>query len=96
MSDTIDAAVAALSSKVNPGDLDFSVRFDIEGEGSVRMDPDGVSPSDAEADLVMSADTDTFQGIMTGDVNPAGAVMSGRLSIDGDMGLAMRLGAILS
>jgi len=96
MSDTIDAAVAALRSKINPGDLDFSVRFDIEGEGAIRLDDSGVSQSDAEADLALTADADTFQGILSGDVNPASAMMSGKLSIEGDMGLAMKLGSVLS
>ena len=42
------------------------------------------------------ADADTFQGMLSGDVNPTSAFMTGGLKIDGDMGTAMKLGAILS
>jgi len=39
---------------------------------------------------------ETFQGMLTGDVNPTSAFMTGGLKVDGDMGAAMKLGAILS
>ncbi|MEM8872071.1 MAG: SCP2 sterol-binding domain-containing protein [Pseudomonadota bacterium] len=96
MSDVVNSAVAALAAKTADADIDFTVRFDIEGEGSVRIDADGVSADDSDADLVMSADVETFEGIMSGDVNPTAAFMSQRLSVDGDMALAMKLGALLS
>ena len=35
-------------------------------------------------------------GILDGDVNPTSAFMTGKLSVDGDMGQAMKLGAALS
>ncbi|MEM8786729.1 MAG: SCP2 sterol-binding domain-containing protein [Pseudomonadota bacterium] len=97
MSDVINAAVSALSEKVSGEDIGFTARFDIEGEGAVRIAEDGsVSADDADADLVMGADAETFQGIMSGDTNPTSAYMSGKLTIEGDMGQAMKLGAILS
>ncbi|MEM7613567.1 MAG: SCP2 sterol-binding domain-containing protein [Pseudomonadota bacterium] len=96
MSDVVNAAIAALAEKTADADIDFSVRFDIEGEGSVRVDPEGVTANEGEADVIMSADVETFQGIMSGDVNPTAAFMSQRLSVDGDMALAMKLGSILS
>ena len=44
----------------------------------------------------MTADAETFKGILDGDVNPTSAFMTGKLSVDGDMGQAMKLGAALS
>ncbi len=44
---------------------------------------------------MLTADAETFQGIMDGDVNPTSAFMGGRLKVDGDMGLAMKLGNLL-
>lgn len=97
MSDIIQAAVDALSAKLGGGGLDGgSAKFVIEGEGSVRIDEDGVSADDSDADVTMTADADTFRGILEGDINPTGAFMSGRLKIDGDMGMAMRLASVLS
>lgn len=96
MSEMIDKAVTALSEKLGDEVFDGSVRFEIEGEGSVRVDESGVSADDSEADVTLTADRDTFEGLLTGDVNPTSAFMTGQLKVDGDMSLAMKLGSILS
>ncbi|MHA1537876.1 MAG: SCP2 sterol-binding domain-containing protein [Alphaproteobacteria bacterium] len=43
----------------------------------------------------MSAALDTFQDIFDGALSPTAAYMTGRMRIDGDMGLAMKLSQIL-
>ena len=95
MSDVLNAAVAALSEKLGDAGFDSSVKFVIGDEGAVRIDESGVSVSDEDADVTMTADQETFEGIMSGDVNPTSAFMSGKLSVDGDMGVAMKLGQVL-
>ncbi len=96
MSDIITAAVAALSEKLSDG-FDGSAKFDIEGEGAIIIDSDGVRAADLdeEADVTLSADAETFQEILEGELNPTTAFMGGRLKLDGDMGTAMRLGGYL-
>ena len=96
MSDRLEAAVAAIKDKMGGAAFDGSVRFDIGDEGSVRIEGETVEISEAEADCVLRADADTFQGILSGDVNPTMAFMTGRLKVDGDMGKAMALSAVLS
>lgn len=97
MSDTIDAAIAALRRRIEGREIDFRARFLIENEGGLILDGAGVRADDgAASDVTLSADLDTFRGMIGGDLNPASAFMSGRLSIEGDMGLAMKLGAALS
>lgn len=96
MSDIVAAAVKALSEKLGDGVLDGSAKFEIEGEGALIIDADGVRASDVEADVTLTADADLFQDILSGDVNPTSAFMSGKLKVDGDMGMAMKLGTILS
>ena len=46
--------------------------------------------------MTLRADRDTFEGMLDGTVNPTMAFMSGKLKIDGDMALALKLGAALS
>lgn len=94
MSDVIQAAVAALNEKLSAG-FDGLAKFVIPGEGAIMMDGNGVRAGDEEADVTLTADADTFRAILDGDLNPTAAFMTGRLSVDGNMGLAMKLGAVL-
>lgn len=94
MSEVINEAVVALNAKLAQGGFDGSVKFEIEGEGAVRVDETGASASDADADCTISASAETFRRLLEGDLNPAGAFMSGKLKVDGDMGTAMRLGSV--
>ncbi|MCR9112950.1 MAG: SCP2 sterol-binding domain-containing protein [Rhodobacteraceae bacterium] len=95
MSDVITAAVEALNGKIS-GSFDGSAKFVIEGEGAIVMDSDGARAGDDDTDVTLSADADTFQSILEGDLDPTAAFMSGKLSVDGDMGMAMKLGSALA
>lgn len=95
MSDILQGAVKTLNEKLEGGGIDGSVKFVIEDEGSIRVDESGASVDDGEADCTMTASAETFQGILDGDIDPTGAFMAGRLKVDGDMGLAMKLGSVL-
>ena len=95
MSDVISGAVAALSQKLGSG-FDGVARFDIQGEGSIVVDRDGVRAGNDEADVVLAADAGTFRDILEGQLDATSAVMSGKLSVEGDMGQAMKLGAALA
>ncbi len=94
MSDVIEAAVAALNEKIEGG-FDGSAKFLIEDEGGIVIDADGARASDDDADVTLTADAETFKAMMDGELNPTAAFMTGKLSVDGDMGLAMKLGSIL-
>jgi putative sterol carrier protein len=95
MSEVIDAAVTALTAKLSGG-FDGVAKFVIPGEGAIMMDASGVRAGDEEADVTLTASTETFQAILSGDMNPTMAFMTGKLSVDGSMGLAMKLGSVLS
>ncbi|MBP7001838.1 SCP2 sterol-binding domain-containing protein [Amaricoccus sp.] len=96
MSDVIEGAVAALNAKLGGEGLDGSVKFVFEDEGALILDADGARAGDEEADCTLTADVDTFRALLDGELDPTAAFMSGRLKVDGDMGLAMRLGSILA
>ena len=95
MSDLIESALAALGAKFDGG-IDGAAKFVITGEGALMLDGEGVRAGDEPAEVTLTADADTFQAILEGDLSPTAAFMSGRLAIDGDMGLALRLGAALA
>jgi putative sterol carrier protein len=96
MSDVIDAAVAALNEKMNGAGFDGTAKFVIEGEGAVIVDATGARAGDDAADVTLTASAETFEAMMSGDMNPTSAFMSGKLTVDGDMGMAMQLGSVLS
>jgi len=96
MSDLLNAAVQALTSKLGDTGFDGSAKFEIEDHGAIIIDGTGVRISDDETDVTLTAASDVFEGILSGDVNPTSAFMSGKLRVSGDMGAAMRLGSLLS
>ena len=96
MSDILDQAVTALNQKLVGSAFDSIAKFSITDEGSVIIDDDGARISDEEADVTLSATAEVFQEIMEGDQNPTSAFMTGKLSVDGDMSMAMKLAGLLS
>ena len=94
MSDVITAAVAALSKKLANG-FDGVAKFVIPGEGAIMADTSGVRAADEPADVTLTAEAEVFRAILEGEMNPTMAFMTGKLSVDGNMGLAMKLGSVL-
>ncbi|HHI70057.1 MAG TPA: SCP2 sterol-binding domain-containing protein [Rhodobacteraceae bacterium] len=95
MSEVIETAVAALNEKISDG-FDGVAKFVIGDEGSVIIDSDGARAGDDEADVTLTAEAEVFQSILEGDTNPTAAFMTGKLTVDGDMGLAMKLASFLA
>jgi len=96
MSDVISVAVAALGAKMAGGFSAGVAKFVIPGEGAIMADSDGVREGDDPADVTLTAEAEVFRAILEGEMNAASAFMTGKLTVDGSMGLAMQLGAALS
>ncbi len=94
MSKVVDAAVQALSAKIPS--FESSAKFVIKDEGSIVIDSNGVRAGDEETEVTLTADRETFEGLLDGSVNPTMAFMTGKLTVDGSMGVVMKLGAMLS
>ena len=76
--------------------LNKSVKFDFGGDGVVRIDGGTVDNQDLPADCTIQVAKSDFEAMGRGELDPTMAFMTGKLKIDGDMGLAMKLGAALS
>ena len=79
--------------------LGKSLKFQFD-EGIVHLDLTGdkavITNEDKEADTTITTSLETLDGLRKGKVNPMMAVMSGKVKIKGDMGLAMKLQSLLS
>ena len=80
--------------------LTASYRFDVDGAGRGRVVVDDgavtVTESDAAADCVIGVSEEMLLGIVSGRQSPMGAFLMGRIRVDGDAGLAMRLRDLLA
>jgi putative sterol carrier protein len=76
-------------------DLTASYRFDIAGAGTWRVDVNAgavtVTQSGESADCIVATDEQTFLEVVQGEQSPIGAYMTGKIRVEGDMGLALRL-----
>src|SRR5690606_30492223 len=63
----------------------------IDGSGDTNV----VRLSDEEADCTISASAETILKLRKGELNPMMAVMTGKIKIKGDMGLAMKLQSLI-
>ncbi|WP_294927589.1 SCP2 sterol-binding domain-containing protein [uncultured Paracoccus sp.] len=94
MSKVVAAAVEALKAKVPS--FDSSAKFVIRDEGSIIIDESGVREGDEETEVTLTADRETFEGLLNGEVNATAAYMTGKLQLDGSMGVALKLAALLA
>ena len=94
MSEVVTKAVQKLGEKIDS--FDSVAKFVITGEGAIMIDEDGVRAGDEDAEVTLTASRETFEGLLDGSVNPTMAYMTGKLAVDGNIGLAMKLGSALS
>lgn len=78
--------------------LGKSIKLNLD-EGVVHIDLTGetavVTNEDKDADCIVSTSIKTLLGLKDGSVNPMMAMMSGKIKIKGDMGLAMKLQSLV-
>ena len=70
------------------------LKFEVDGVG-ILIDGTGttniVSASDAEADCTIKVSTPDLHALINGQLNAMSAFMGGKITVDGDMGVAMKL-----
>ncbi len=78
--------------------LGKSLKFQFD-EGVVHVDMTGesavVSNEDKDSDTTIITSIETFNNLRNGSVNPMMAVMTGKVKIKGDMGVALKLQSLM-
>ena len=54
-----------------------------------------VTTEDKEADCTIKIDREDLEAILSGELNPMSAFMSGKIKVQGDMSVAMKLQSLL-
>ncbi|MDW6024414.1 SCP2 sterol-binding domain-containing protein [Mesorhizobium sp. BAC0120] len=87
----IEDIAAKLKPRVESGSFDRSVKFDTGGDGVIVIDRNTISTTDGPADCTIKLSLSDLEDLMSGELSPTTAFMTGKLKIEGDMAVAMAL-----
>ncbi len=80
--------------------LGYKVKIDLGDDGIIFWDGTGASPEigneEGEADTTLTMSMENCLKLVAGDLDPNLAYMTGRLKVSGSMGVALKMGTILS
>jgi putative sterol carrier protein len=98
---SLELVTAGLKEKIGEDcGLGSILKFDFGTDGILVLDatqvPNVVSNDEADAACTMIISIENFMEMAEGKLDGTMAFMSGKLKIEGDMGVAMKLGPILS
>ena len=97
----MEAVTAGLKEKIGEDcGLGSVLKFDFGADGILVLDatqvPNVVSNDDVDAQCTMTISLENFMAMAEGKLDGTAAFMTGKLKIQGDMGIAMKLAPILS
>ncbi len=92
---TLDEIAEKIRSHVASGRFTRSIKFDCGSDGVVVIDGSAVSTTDGPADCTVAVTKDNLESMMSGDLNPTMAFMTGKIKVTGDMSVAMQLSQVL-
>ena len=84
-----------MRSRVESSGFDRSVKFDTGADGVIVIDGQSISTADAPADCTIKLSLEDLEALVSGELNPTTAFMTGKIKIEGDMSVAMALSQVL-
>jgi len=92
---SLDQLTESVREKVSGGGIEESVKFDLGEDGVIFVQGSDVTNEDAEADCTIKMSADDLGDLLSGDLDPTGAFMGGKMQVEGDMSVAMKLGSVV-
>ncbi|MEP2784146.1 MAG: SCP2 sterol-binding domain-containing protein [Pseudoruegeria sp.] len=94
MSELTTKVAKRINARFGEKTLDGTYKLILEGE-PVFIDQNGAHLIDETADCTITMSEKNFTKLIKGDLNPAIAVMTGKIKIAGDLKLATKLSSLL-
>jgi putative sterol carrier protein len=97
---SLETATETIKSRVgDDAGLGATLKFDMGDAGVIFIDgkasPNTVSNDNTDADCTVGLSMDDLEAMLAGDLAPTTAFMSGKLKVEGDMGVAMKLQSLM-
>lgn len=92
---TIADVTEKVRQKVAGGGIDETVKFDCGSDGVIFIQGSTVTNENADADCTIQISLANLEDLIAGELNPTAAFMTGKIKVQGDMGVAMKLGSIV-
>lgn len=97
---SLESATNTIKERVgDDAGLGATLKFDCGDDGVIvingREKPNTVSNDDADADCTVGLTLGDLESMLAGDLAPTTAFMTGKLRVEGDMGVAMKLQSLM-
>jgi putative sterol carrier protein len=84
-----------IKPKVESAGFERSVKFDTGADGVIVIDGATISTDDQETDCTIKLSLSNLEDLISGDLSPTTAFMTGKIKIEGDMSVAMALSQLI-
>ena len=92
---SIQDVAEKMRARVESSGFDRSVKFDTGADGIIVIDGQSISTTDAPADCTIVLSLEDLEALISGELNPTSAFMTGKIKIEGDMSVALALSQVL-
>lgn len=91
----VQAIVDQIKPKVESAGFERSVKFDTGQDGVIVIDGATISTADQDTDCTIKLSLSDLEDMISGELNPTTAFMTGKIKIEGDMSVAMALSQLI-
>lgn len=92
---SLEQLTEGVREKVAGGGIEESVKFNLGDAGIIFLQGSEVSNDDGDADCTIKMTAEDLGDLLSGELNPTAAFMGGKMQVEGDMNVAMKLGSIV-